>query len=37
MLQKYIQLIKPAEPEIKVNGGLQLVRVTEDELKALED
>jgi phage terminase small subunit len=37
MLQKYIQMIKPAEQDIKVNGGLQIVRVTEDELKALED
>jgi phage terminase small subunit len=36
MLQKYIQMIKPAEQEIMVNGGLQLVRVTDGEAAGLD-
>jgi hypothetical protein len=36
MLQRYIQMIKPSEQEVKINGGLQLVKVTEKEAEGLD-
>jgi phage terminase small subunit len=36
MLQRYIQMIKPARQEVDVSGGLQLVRVTDGEAAGLD-